>query len=133
MAGKHLPRIEAEVIPHRKERYNTPDDYYKKGNKAIFKISKFKDKDYEFLMLVHALVEWYLTEKRGISEKIISRFDREHLKLDDPGRNKKAPYRKEHMFAEKIEKIISKELGADWKNYCENFREILAKGRKDGV
>jgi hypothetical protein len=27
------------------------------------------DSDYEFLVILHEMIEWYLTQKRGIKEK----------------------------------------------------------------
>jgi hypothetical protein len=39
------------------------------------------------------------------------------LLLDEPGHDPKAPYNKEHIFAEKIERQIAEELGVDWEEY----------------
>ena len=39
--------------------------------------------------------------------------------LDEPGDTLQAPYHKEHMFAEKIERSVADELGVDWKEYSE--------------
>ena len=44
-------------------------------------------------------------ESMASDEKKIAEFDKKHPELDDPGRIKKAPYHKEHMFAEKVEKL----------------------------
>ena len=122
---KHLPRIRCYTDPHNTQRYNTPGDYFFiKGGLPYwrFKISEMKI-DYEFLVLMHELTEWYLTQKRGISESSISKFDMKGvyevdlLNADDPGVSKFAPYHAEHMFATKIERMIAKELGVDWKEY----------------
>jgi hypothetical protein len=72
---------------------------------------------------MHELVEAHLTEARGIRERVILKFDMNKLEQAgdkyqyDPGRDPKAPYHKEHMFAEKIEKMLAKEFGVDWKEY----------------
>jgi len=57
-------------------------------------------------------------KKRGIAEEDVQNFDivfaQNYGIKKQPGDSKKAPYYKEHKFAEKIEKLIAKELGIDW-------------------
>lgn len=36
----------------------------------------------------------------------------------EPGEDKHAPYHDEHMFADGIERLLLRELGADWGDYC---------------
>lgn len=118
--------ISIKTIPHSKQRYNTVGDYWENGDTWQFRISKMKD-DYEFLVVIHELIEAYLTKKRDIKWKDIDKFDKEWLKMKDigdiePGNNNKAPYYKEHRFAENIERLIAHELSIDWFKY---EREIL--------
>lgn len=80
-------------------------------------VAKQKNKDYEFLIAIHELVEAFLADKRGINYKEIDKFDRDHINSEEPGRMKQAPYNDEHMFAEKIEYMVGKELGIDMKEY----------------
>jgi hypothetical protein len=122
---KHLPPIDITVIPHANQRYATVGDYFKIFGNQVFQISEMKNPDYEACVLVHELVEWLLTEKRGIKEKDITKFDkmfekeREQGKWEDeePGHDPRCPYRAEHQFAEKIERLMAKELGVIWKEY----------------
>ena len=117
-----LPTIRYKSIPHKSQRYKTFGDYWitKRGNWEI-RVSEMKA-DYEFMVLVHELIEFYLTQKRGISEPSITYFDTHEGKdSDDPGTIKSAPYHKEHMFATKIEKLICKELGISWTDYDKEF------------
>ena len=123
---KHLPNINLKSIPHKEHRYETVGDYFKLFGNWEFRVSKMSNPDYEFLVIFHELIEWYLTQKRGITEKDIKKFDiqyekeREqglHSQEDEPGFDKKAPYVKEHTFATKIEKLMAKELGVNWKSY----------------
>ena len=122
---KHLPNIKYKTIPHKKQRYDTAGDYWitKKGNWEI-RISEMKA-DYEFMVLIHELVEFYLTQKKGITEPDIMYFDTHEGKYsDDPGMMKSAPYHKEHMFATKIEKMICKQMGLDWEKYDKQFSKL---------
>ena len=120
----HLPPIRFEAIPHKQHRYETVGDYYKVNKEWLFKVSK-TNADYEFLVLIHELVEWYLTQRKGIKESDISKFDKMFEQeraeglwdLDEPGNDPRAPYRDEHIFAESIERTIAKYLKLDWKLY----------------
>jgi hypothetical protein len=122
---RHLPKIYCEVIPHKKQRYDTAGDYFFGSwyNRWNFLISEMKNTDYEFLVLVHEIIEWHLTQKRGIKEEDITNFDIES-KHPDPGTLKNAPYHKEHMFATKIEKQLAKELKINWNKYDKSFDKL---------
>ncbi len=122
---KHLPNIIFKSINHKKQRYETVGDYYQNGKKWNFRVSRMNAK-YEFLVLIHELIEWFYCLLSGIKEKDISKFDKmyeEERKLglhkieDEPGFDIRAPYRKQHIFADKIERLIAKELNINWKMY----------------
>lgn len=126
---KHLPDILLQIVNHKSQRYETAGDYYMCNcgcKNWTIKVSKM-NADYEFMVMVHELVELYLTQRNGISEKLITKFDTELVEekyKDDPGTSPKAPYFKEHRFATKIEKLICKELGIDWETYDKNFENL---------
>lgn len=86
--------------------------------------------DYEFLIAIHELLEWYLTQKKGIRIEEIDRFDilfergREKDNTDEPGDDINAPYYDEHQFASRIERIAAEELGVDWTEYDNYCRSI---------
>lgn len=129
---KNLSNINYKSIDNNKQRYPTVGDYFKSKNGWDFRVSKMKA-DYEFLVFIHELTEWYLTQKRGISEPSITKFDvmfekeREEGKhsIDkEPGFDKRAPYLKEHTFATKIEKLLAKELGVNWSEYDRTVMEL---------
>jgi hypothetical protein len=119
-----MRNITIETIPHKKQNYSTVGDYgiNLDGSKWV-KISDMNNEDYEFLVAIHELIEQHLCQKRGISEESINAFDvafeknRPEGNEDEPGDDPRAPYRKEHLLATGIEKILAAELGVDWKNY----------------
>ncbi len=123
---KHIPTITFKAIPHKEHRYETVGDYFKcQENGMQFRVSKMNE-DYEFLVLLHEFIEWFLVNKAGIKVKDIDTFDinfekeREkglHSEDEEPGDHKDAPYRKQHKFATRIERIVAKELGVDWDEY----------------
>ena len=75
------------------------------------------------LIALHEFVEVTLCEHRGITEEAITAFDCAHLDdddpyVDDPGPSPAAPYHKEHVFAETIERLMALELGpSNWQEY----------------
>ncbi len=93
-------------IPHSKQRYDTMGDWYLKN--GIWRIVVDKG-DEEERIAIHELVEMMLCLKRGISEKAVTEFDLNY-KGADPGRSRQAPYHHEHEFANKVERMLHKEL-----------------------
>ncbi len=116
--------IQIKTIPYSKMRYETCGDWWwdKIGSLQV-RVSDMRNWKYELLVAFHEIIETYLCKDRGIPEREVTRFDIESG-LDDPGRSKKAPYHREHMFAEKLEKLFAKELGVDWNKYDKSVMEL---------
>jgi len=127
--NKHLPKIIIETISHNKNRYDTVGDYYKIGKDWRITSSKMTA-DMEFCVIIHELVEWYLTQKRGIKEKDITSFDiqfeknRKKCNLDEPGDDKRAPYYNEHQIATLFEKEMARFLKVNWKKYTNTVNKL---------
>jgi hypothetical protein len=115
--------IVIQSIKHKNQRYDTAGDWFNIGGVDIICVSEVKNKDYEFLVGLHELVEMYLCKKRKISDRRVCDFDKKFEKKrkkgnnDEPGDDPKAPYFDEHQFATIIEKMMAKELGVNWKKY----------------
>lgn len=116
-------KTEIRTIPHHAQRYPTIGDYFPHGGTNLIFVSELGNKDYEFLVAIHELVEMYLCQKHGIKESDITAFDIAHQDID-PGLSKEAPYHKEHMAALKVEKMIAKELKVDWNKYEKRLEEV---------
>lgn len=119
---KHLPTICIDTIEHRLQNYDTAGDYYSRGDKQWFlRVSKLPDWKMEAAIVIHELMEMFLTKANGIDWGVIDEFDKNGEGKDhpDPGTLKSAPYHKEHKFATKIEKMFCKEIGLDWDEYNE--------------
>lgn len=76
------------------------------------------------------------TEKKGkgvFSNEEITKFDIEYeakrKEGDDsePGEDIDAPYHTEHMFSEKIEKLLAEECKIDWGDYCKYTNRFSEK------
>jgi hypothetical protein len=135
---KHLPEINIKTIPHSSQRYDTAGDYFERRifwnrNEVLEVRVSEMNPDYEFMVTIHELIELYLVKQKGIKIEDIDKFDMKTVfevdpkNQEDPGASKLAPYHKEHMFATKIEKLLCKELGVDWKTYDDSFSQLKYK------
>ncbi len=120
-----MMKISIKTIPHKRQRYETSGDYWitKRGDMEI-RVSEMKDWKEEALIAIHEIIELLLVKERGINIQEIEAFDiafekrRKEADRGEPGDHKDAPYRKEHKFATKIERLLARELGVDWEDYA---------------
>jgi hypothetical protein len=130
----HL-NVYIQTIPHTEQRYETVGDYFtvddlseKVGSAPgrVFRISEMDNPDYEFLVMIHEIIESHLVQKRGISDAAIDAFDIQFEKDREAGKvpqdaeagdSIEAPYYREHRFATTIERLVAYELGVDWMSY----------------
>jgi len=111
-------------IPHNQHRYETVGDWKTAdGDLTEVVVSTMQPEDYSFLVALHELVEGWLCVKRGITHEEVTAFDeayevqRPEGDESEPGDSELAPYRKEHRFATRIERMMAKELGVNWREY----------------
>ena len=131
-----LPKIIIESIPHKEQRYETSGDYEVKDGVIAIKVSQIKP-EYEFLVVLHELIEWFLITKRGISIESIDKFDmdfeklrKEHPELigdQECGNMLSAPYFAEHQFADFIERQVAQGIGVDWNTYEKDMARLYIK------
>lgn len=115
-------------------RYPTLGDFFFKDGIRHFVITNTGDDVMDDLIFIHEFIEEVLTRNAGIPEEEILKHDlwvEEEIKKgnypDDaePGEHKKSPYKKQHLFAEKIEKMVAKKLGIDWEKYSNNLNKLI--------
>jgi hypothetical protein len=75
------------------------------------------NEEYEFLVVIHELVECMLCKFRGINESAVDQWDKSFTGIGEPGDDPLAPYHREHTFATSIEKLVAQEIGVDWDTY----------------
>ena len=106
-----------------KMRYATVGDYYKTKKGWVIESVDLKNPDYNFLTHLHEFIELYMTQRHGISEPEIKKFDEwfeeqkakgNFKRITGPGNHPKAPYHHEHVLASKIERLIAKELKVNY-------------------
>lgn len=124
-AEKHSPHFEIKAIEHKHQRYPTAGDFWGNPDEWKVRVSKMSDPRHEWLVLLHEFVEMILMLHRGIPEELQGEFDRMFEREraegkwtnEEPGFDPRSPYLKEHTFATRIERMIAKELGVDWKAF----------------
>jgi hypothetical protein len=120
--------IRIKAVPHRFQQYETAGNYWwdvgENGGEILeIRVSRMRDRRYEFLVALHELIEAFLCDGRGIPLSEITRFDVEYERRRrkgeplEPGESRQAPYRREHRFAESMERLMAKELGVKWRKY----------------
>jgi hypothetical protein len=134
-----LPEMVIRVIPHSQHRYSTTGDYYEvEEGRWVIEVSELGDARYEFLVVVHELVEWFLLWLRGVKEEEVRAFDewwegeaeKGNVRGDEPGYDVRAPYYWEHVFATLVEKMVALQLGVDWGEYRKRLEELSTDGDK---
>ncbi len=112
-----------QSIPHANQRYETVGDYIETGGVTKITVSEMPDTRYELLVAIHELIEKTLVDAHGIRVADIDAFDRAFEEArpegdeSEPGDAPNAPYRCEHRFATRIERLLAKALGVDWNIY----------------
>ena len=100
------------------QRYDTIGDYVISADGHIhITVSDLGDSRFNVLVALHELVEVLLTENAGIPEGEIMAFDLAHLDTDDPGNIPDAPYHRQHVFADCLERLFAREMGVNWQEY----------------
>jgi hypothetical protein len=116
------------VTPPREMRYRTVGDWKNKDCTTVVEVADTGNDDYNFLLLIHELVEAYLCRKAGVTTEEVDTFDINMAQMGDyePGENPQAPYYKQHQFANIIELLVARELGVNWQRYeeCLNNLEL---------
>lgn len=121
--GGRMIAIEARSIPHVQQRYGDVGDWTvdAHGTRHI-RASEMGNSDYEFLVILHEMIEQHLCLARGVTQETVDAFDMGYVG-DDPGADRQAPYHREHRFALAIERGVAKALGIDWRKYEEELQK----------
>lgn len=115
--------VHIQTIPHAGQRYDTCGDWRVLSEPSLgiekfrIDVSALGDWRYETLVAIHELVEAVLCHHRGISDEVVTAFDKAFDGEGEPGDSPDAPYRKEHFLATIIELMMASELGVDWALY----------------
>lgn len=112
-------------------RYPTCGDWlYNEGGGIEVIVAEMNDRDSEFLVALHELVEAYLCRRAGVTDEEVTAFDktfeakRQPGNTDEPGDEPDAPYRQQHRTATLVEMIVADAAGVDWKKHEANVNAL---------
>lgn len=120
-------KIVIKTIPHTEQKYETIGDYWRDEDGTLnIVVSELGDSLMETLVGIHELIEVLAMERDCVplisSNEFDIVFEKEriegkHGQDDEPGDDPRCPYRRQHRFAENIERQVAYELGVDWDEY----------------
>ncbi|MDG6918493.1 MAG: hypothetical protein JRN62_03550 [Nitrososphaerota archaeon] len=130
-----------QEVPHREQRYPTVGDWIPptKTRPAKIRASRMKDRRYTFLVALHEFIEYRLCKEEGITDEVVVDFDVQfeeerkaglHGKYEEPGDDPRAPYRAQHKFATRVERMTAKELGISWRAYERTVNSLGIRKKK---
>ena len=128
-------------LKHSSQDYPTVGDWkVRQGKLREIKVSDMINQDFVFLVGLHEQIEAWLCLKKGIKQITVDAFDKAYevarekgikapcgckpTRTSEPGHDRDAPYFDEHKFAEKIERLMAKELGVDWDEYNKTVESL---------
>jgi len=115
-------KLDIKTIPHSEQRYPTVGDYWEEGKVTHVRISAMDDERYEWLVLIHELVEYFLVKLAGIPLSAVDEFDMAWEKKEprpegEPGDSTESPYFMAHQTATMVERICAFAFGVLWRDY----------------
>lgn len=130
-------RFKLDTDDIKDHRYRSIDDWWDPHEwteELRFKtvVADMGNPDYNFLVLLHAMVEQYLCYRHGVTDKEVTKFDTGIGKdLDEPGADTRAPYYAEHEIATEVEVIVSAALNVDWVEYEKTEDKVIKRWKKN--
>lgn len=126
-----MNKIIIKTVPHKDHRYETVGDWYRIATgELVIEVSAELSPKEVLLVAIHELIEVSLCEDRGISIESVEDFDKEFEakrqpgNTEEPGDQPEAPYHKEHVFSECIERLMARELNVNWDQYTKHVTDL---------
>lgn len=117
-----------EFISPKQMRYRTVGDwFFVSPGELTIQVADTGKWVYNLLVAIHELVEVFLCQISGVTEKQVDRFDLAHQDDEDPGTHPKAPYHFEHVTALGIELLLAAKAKVKWRSYEEALDRIYFK------
>lgn len=122
---EHIPKIIIRMIEPENHRYPTVGDwlYDAESDTLEIRVSKMADYRSEMAVAIHEFFEAVECLNKDISETTVTAFDLKfederadgkHKETDEPGDDKRAPYREQHIGATFVEQEVCSRTGLTW-------------------
>jgi hypothetical protein len=123
-----ITTVKIETIKPKAMRYRTVGDWFFTSPGALtIQVADTGNWIFNMLVAIHELIEVFLCEIKGVTQKQVDRFDLAHQDDEDPGTHPKAPYHGEHITAMGIEMILASRAGVKWRPYEEKLDKVYFK------
>ncbi len=76
------------------------------------------------MVAIHEIVEATLCRAAKVPDEDIDKFDMAFKGDGEPGDDPQAPYRRQHLMATAIEKMLAAAMGVDWQTYDRAIEEL---------
>ena len=125
-------KFDFAIIAHKRQRYPTVGDYFRRRGMWRFRVSQMKDRRYCWLVFLHEMIEWSICRLTGVRIAETDYFDMKYEAArasgkrrascgcpieSEPGNDPHAPYFDAHQTATQCERAIALALGVDWDTY----------------
>jgi hypothetical protein len=132
-----ISSVRISTIPHNHQRYKTVGDWlYDEASESVtILVSDMGDWRKGLACGIHELIETALCVQDGVSEESVSAFDVAYEEArrtqrpapcgcvptedSEPGEDRHAPYRRQHAFADGVERLFANAIGLVWDEYAE--------------
>jgi hypothetical protein len=123
--------IIVRVVPLAKMRYATLGDWRRdRLGRLIIEVAEGHPAGFKaaIAVAIHEITEVLLCEERGISDAVVTKWDKAHPKANEPGEIRGAPYFKEHAAASAVEREFVKRVGlGDFDAYNKGWDYVWEK------
>jgi len=121
-------KIAIITIDPSENRYGTVGDWiFANNGDLLVTTTRCGNKDTEFLVSTHEMIEAYLCQRDGIDEEVVSNWDIAHPDADEPAEVEGSPYFNHHACAIEVEKVICKHLNIDWDEHQQRVADIATE------
>ena len=111
-------QIAITMIPGDRQAPAVARDWSFVGPEALeVRLPESDDWRYPAGRLIRALIEAFLCKAARVSREEIDAFDHGFTGDGEPGCDPNAPYHREHMLAELIERQFISNVGCEWRQY----------------
>ena len=131
--------IRIEFVTQSSQAYPTVGDYMAEevdgdgDGYVLFRITRLSRPAYSIAILLHELVEKYLNDRDGVTDMQVNDWDMgEGAEMDDPGLHPRAPYHRQHMCADAIERMFIIMAGEDWTEYESAITALFGSEKDTG-
>jgi hypothetical protein len=133
-----FPNITVKVIPISEQRFTTLGDWLENPDGSfVITLPEMNDWRVTFLVLMHELVEWGITQSEGTTTSACDDFDAmweqeikdgKQLIETEAGFDPRCPYRRGHVWGYRAERVLCWILGLSWKSYgaeCDRYLDQI--------